>query len=59
MIKFLIGHKNADRIVMDPQTRNTRAIKCYEKCGFNKVRLLPSSEFHEGKYQDCWLTEYH
>ena len=59
MIKFLIEHKNADRIVMDPQTRNTRAIKCYEKCGFNKVKLLPSHELHEGKYQDCWLIEYY
>ena len=59
MIKFLIEDKNADRIVMDPQTRNTRPIKCYEKCGFNKVKLLPSRELHEGKYQDCWLIEYH
>ncbi|WP_183041217.1 GNAT family N-acetyltransferase [Salipaludibacillus neizhouensis] len=59
MVKFLIEHKKADRVVMDPQTRNTRAIKCYEKCGFKKVRILPKHEHHEGKYQDCWLIEYH
>ncbi len=58
MIKFLIEHKNADRIVMDPQAKNTRAIKCYEKCGFKKVKLLPERELHEGEYQDCWLIEY-
>ncbi|QHZ49123.1 acetyltransferase [Bacillus sp. NSP9.1] len=21
--------------------RNTRALRCYEKCGFKKVRILP------------------
>ena len=59
MIKFIIEDKNADRIVMDPQIRNLRAIKCYEKCGFNKVKLLPNSELNVGKYQDCWFIEYH
>ncbi|WP_416149824.1 GNAT family N-acetyltransferase [Salipaludibacillus sp. HK11] len=59
MVKFLIEHKKADRVVMDPQTRNTRAIKCYEKSGFKKVRILPKHELHEGIYQDCWLIEYH
>ena len=58
MIQFLMEHKNANRIVMDPQTRNTRAIKCYEKCGFKKVKMLPGRELHEGEYRDCWLIEY-
>jgi aminoglycoside 6'-N-acetyltransferase len=59
MVKYLMDHKKAVRVVMDPQTRNTRAIKCYEKCGFKKVRILPDHELHEGKYHDCWLIEYH
>ncbi|MDQ0207488.1 GNAT family N-acetyltransferase [Alkalicoccobacillus murimartini] len=59
MINFLVEHKRADRIVMDPQARNIRAIKCYEKCGFKKIKELPNRELHEGKYQDCWLMEYH
>ena len=58
MVTYLIEHKKASRIVMDPQTQNTRAITCYEKCGFKKLKLLPNQEFHEGKYQDCWLMEY-
>lgn len=58
MVSFLIEKKNADAIVMDPQAWNERAIHCYEKCGFNKIRLLPEHEFHEGKYRDCWLIEY-
>lgn len=58
MVTYLIEHKGADRVVMDPQTRNTRALKCYEKCGFKKVKILPNNELHEGVYQDCWLIEY-
>lgn len=58
MVKYLVEHKQADRVVMDPQTRNTRALKCYEKCGFKRIKILPKHEFHEGEYQDCWLIEY-
>ena len=56
--KYLIREKGADRIVMDPRTQNERAIYCYEKCGFTKVKLLPKRELHEGAYHDCWLMEY-
>ena len=58
MVAYLIEEKGADRIVMDPQTWNERAIRCYEKCGFKKVKLLPKNELHEGEYRDCWLIEY-
>ena len=59
MVQFLIEQKKADRVVMDPQVRNVRAIKCYEKCGFKKVKMLLKQELHEGVLQDCWLIEYH
>jgi aminoglycoside 6'-N-acetyltransferase len=58
IVAYLIGEKGADRIVMDPQTWNERAIRSYEKCGFEKVKLLPANELHEGEYRDCWLVEY-
>jgi aminoglycoside 6'-N-acetyltransferase len=58
MAEFLKKEKSAEAVVMDPQARNTRAIRCYEKCGFQKVKLLPESELHEGVYQDCWLMEF-
>lgn len=59
MVYFLTEEKGAERVVMDPQLRNTRAIRCYEKCGFKKVKILPKNELHEGEFQDCWLMEYH
>ncbi|MBE1553039.1 GNAT family N-acetyltransferase [Sporosarcina limicola] len=58
MVKYLIEEKGAGCIVMDPQTWNGRAIRCYEKCGFEKVKLLQANEWHEGEYRDCWLIEY-
>ncbi|WP_068616193.1 GNAT family N-acetyltransferase [Paenibacillus tuaregi] len=58
MTRFIIDDKKADRVVMDPQTRNTKALKCYEKCGFTRVKLLPKRELHEGEFRDCWLIEY-
>lgn len=57
MTDFLFKHMKADKVVMDPQVWNERAIKCYEKCGFNKVKLLPKHELHEEKFRDCWLIE--
>ncbi|WP_210470977.1 GNAT family N-acetyltransferase [Sporosarcina sp. 6E9] len=58
VVEYLIHKKGADRLVMDPQTQNDRAIRCYETCGFEKVKLLPKRELHEGAYRDCWLMEY-
>lgn len=55
---FLIDNGLASRVIMDPQARNERAIRCYEKCGFVKVKFLPQQELHEGVMQDCWLMEY-
>lgn len=55
--QYLLDEKDADWVVVDPQTGNERAIRCYEKCGFEKVKLLPKRELHEGVYRDCWLME--
>lgn len=58
MVGYLMTQRKADRVIMDPQITNARALRCYEKCGFKKVKLLPKHEFHEGEYRDCWLIEY-
>jgi aminoglycoside 6'-N-acetyltransferase len=55
---FLIESGLATKVIMDPQARNERAIRCYEKCGFVKVKYLPEQELQEGVMQDCWLMEY-
>ncbi|NGQ95343.1 acetyltransferase [Brevibacillus sp. SYP-B805] len=58
VIEYLIHGKGASKVVMDPQSWNERAIRCYESCGFKKVKLLPKHEMHEGELKDCWLIEY-
>lgn len=58
MIRYLTSKCGVDRIIMDPQTWNLRAIHMYEKVGFRIVKLLPNHEWHEGAYRDCWLMEF-
>lgn len=57
-VEYLVAEKGAEIIAMEPQVRNSRAIRCYEKCGFHKAQLLPRHEKHEGSWQHCWLMEY-
>jgi aminoglycoside 6'-N-acetyltransferase len=57
LVEYLFRNEMARKIVIDPQARNPRAIHCYEKCHFRKVKLLPEKELHEGKMEDCWLME--
>ncbi|WP_308862204.1 GNAT family N-acetyltransferase [Paenibacillus radicis (ex Xue et al. 2023)] len=58
MLRYLEEEHQASRVVMDPQAWNERAIACYEKSGFRKVKLLPEQEWHEGEKRDCWLMEW-
>jgi len=44
--------KRARKVVLDPHVTKPRAIRCYEKWGFRKVKLLPRHELHEGERRD-------
>ena len=54
-LRYLFDQLRAEWILLDPHVENTRAIRCYEKCGFRRLKLLPSHELHEGKMVDCWV----
>ncbi len=58
MVEYLRTVQGASRVVVDPHTDNTRAIRCYEKSGFRKAKILPQHEMHEGRRRDCWLMEF-
>ena len=58
VVEYLLQKEGVHRLVMDPMTWNTRAIRCYEKCGYSKARILQEHELHEGKYHDSWLMEF-
>jgi len=57
LLMYLFKVRGARSVVIDPQTGNLRAIRCYEKCGFQKVKILPQHELHEGKMRDSWLMQ--
>jgi aminoglycoside 6'-N-acetyltransferase len=57
ILEYLFQKKKAKKVVVDSATINQRVIRCNEKCGFRKVKLLPKHELHEGIYMDCWLME--
>lgn len=58
MVEYLCTALGAGRVVVDPHTDNARAIRCYEKSGFRKAKILPEHEMHEGRLRDCWLMEF-
>jgi aminoglycoside 6'-N-acetyltransferase len=55
---YLVEVCAASYITLDPRVDNLRAIRCYEKCGFRRRKLLAQHEYHEGAYRDCWLMVY-
>jgi aminoglycoside 6'-N-acetyltransferase len=55
MIHYLFENENADGIFIDPHTCNKRAIKCYEKSGFNPITVIEKRELHEGECRDSLI----
>ena len=54
----LVSDHGARSVVIDPHVGNHAAVRCYEKAGFRKVRLLPSYERIRGEWKDAWLMEW-
>ncbi|WP_413303438.1 GNAT family N-acetyltransferase [Bacillus sp. 1P10SD] len=40
MLRYLSKTKGAFTVVLEVKTKNSRAISCYEKCGFRKIKKL-------------------
>ena len=55
LVRYLFEVLGALRLTIDPIVTNHRAIRCYEKSGFKKVKVLPNHEPHEGQRRDSWL----
>lgn len=51
----LLRDGTADVVVIDPQIRNQRAIRSYEKAGFVHSHPLPHHELHDGEWMDAVL----
>jgi aminoglycoside 6'-N-acetyltransferase len=57
LLQYLFQVRGARKVILDPRVSNQRAIRCYEKCSFRRVKILPHHELHEGEYRDSWLME--
>lgn len=44
-------------VVTDPVVENERAVRAYEKAGFERVHVLPAHETIDGEKRDSWLME--
>lgn len=56
--QYLQAEKGADGVILDPRRNNPRAIRAYQKAGFEIIKELPEHELHEGKKEDCVLMEW-
>lgn len=56
--RYLHEEMGADRVILDPRKNNPRAIRAYQKAGFELIKELPEHELHEGKKEDCLLMEW-
>ena len=57
LLGYLFGSLEALKVVIDPHVNNPRAVRCYEKAGFQRVKVLHGHELHEGQTRDAWLME--
>jgi aminoglycoside 6'-N-acetyltransferase len=57
LLRYLFQAKGARKVILDPHVTNLRAIRCYEKCGFRKVKILQVHEMHGGVFRDAWLMK--
>ncbi|PIR48673.1 hypothetical protein COU80_03130 [Candidatus Peregrinibacteria bacterium CG10_big_fil_rev_8_21_14_0_10_55_24] len=55
MLRYLFEQRSAKTVIIDPDMRNTRAIRAYEKAGFRKLKILRNWEQHTGQPTDAWL----
>lgn len=58
MLRYLFEQKAALKVIIDPDVRNERAIRAYEKAGFKKLKILKHWEKHGDEWTDAWLMVY-
>lgn len=55
LMKALFENYHADALMIDPKVHNTRAIRCYHKCGFKDLFVVPHRELQDGRYHDSLI----
>ena len=55
LMNALFNEQGADVILIDPKIHNARAIRCYHKCGFKDLFVVPEREEQDGIYHDSLI----
>ena len=55
LLRFAFQQMNLHRVFLRVFEYNRRAMRCYEKCGFQLEGRLRQAHFHEGKYYDTLI----
>lgn len=55
LLTFAFNQMNLHRVYLKVRADNPAAIRCYEKCGFQREGVLRAHAYADGKYQDVVL----
>jgi len=55
VIRLAFDKLNLNRLWLTTLVNNSRAVRCYEKCGFVREGLLRQESFVDGKYRDVLM----
>ena len=55
VIRLAFHRMNLNRLWLTTLADNSRAVRCYEKCGFVREGLLRQESFVDGKYRDVFM----
>ncbi|MDA8443400.1 MAG: GNAT family protein [Peptococcaceae bacterium] len=55
LLKFIFEQMNLNKVKLLVYSFNPRAIKCYEKCGFQREGILRREIFRDGQYHDQFV----
>jgi UDP-4-amino-4,6-dideoxy-N-acetyl-beta-L-altrosamine N-acetyltransferase len=55
LLRFAFGEMNLHRVELEVLDYNSRAIRCYEKCGFKLEGRRREAMFRDGRYHDALI----
>jgi RimJ/RimL family protein N-acetyltransferase len=55
MLNWAFGYLNLNRVYLRVYAYNRRAVRCYEKCGFQREGIMRQARYIDGQYHDEWM----
>jgi RimJ/RimL family protein N-acetyltransferase len=55
ILGWAFGYLNLNRVYLTVYGYNQRAIRCYQKCGFQQEGIMRQAHYIDGQYSDEWM----